>query len=72
MFLEQYSNGAILDEVQRTPKLFSYLQQIIDESNKTVQFILTGSNNFLLQQSIRQSLVGRVRYLTYYLFRYLK
>ena len=62
-FLDQYSNGAILDEVQRTPKLFSYLQQILDESNRTAQFILTGSNNFLLQQSITQSLAGRVGYL---------
>ncbi|WP_240964566.1 ATP-binding protein [Flavivirga algicola] len=62
-FLEQYSDGAILDEVQRTPKLFSYLQQILDESNETAQFILTGSNNFLLQQNITQSLVGRVGYL---------
>ncbi|WP_142784462.1 ATP-binding protein [Changchengzhania lutea] len=63
-FLEHYSNGAILDEVQRTPKLFSYLQQILDESNESAQFILTGSNNFLLQQSMTQSLAGRVGYLT--------
>lgn len=62
-FLEQYSKGAILDEVQRTPKLFSYLQQILDESNETAQFVLTGSNNFLLQQNITQSLAGRVGYL---------
>lgn len=53
----------MLDEVQRTPTLFSYLQQIIDESDQKAQFILTGSNNFLLQQNITQSLAGRVGYL---------
>jgi len=62
-FLGQFSNGAILDEVQRTPELFSYLQQILDEKDGTAQFILTGSNNFLLQQNITQSLAGRVGYL---------
>ncbi len=62
-FLEQFSNGAILDEVQRTPELFSYLQQILDEKEDKAQFILTGSNNFLLQQNITQSLAGRVGYL---------
>lgn len=62
-FLNQFSKGAVLDEVQRTPALFSYLQQMIDESDQKTQFILTGSINFLLQQSITQSLAGRVGYL---------
>ena len=62
-FLEQYPNGAVLDEVQRTPEIFSYLQQILDEKEDTAQFVLTGSNNFLLQQNISQSLAGRVGYL---------
>ena len=62
-FLRTYPNGAILDEVQRTPELFSWLQEILDNSNDKGQFILTGSNNFLLQQSIAQSLAGRVGYL---------
>lgn len=62
-FLAQYKNGAILDEVQRAPHLFSYLQQILDETNKKGLFILTGSNNFLLQQNITQTLAGRVGYL---------
>lgn len=62
-FLSNYSNGAILDEVQRTPDLFSYLQGIIDKQDESGQFILTGSNNFLLQQTITQSLAGRVAYL---------
>src|SRR5271156_2491462 len=42
-FLNQYPDGAIFDEVQRTPEIFSYLQEILDNNNATGQFILTGS-----------------------------
>jgi len=62
-FLSNYPQGAVLDEIQRAPELFSYLQQILDESTTNGLFILTGSNNFLLQESISQSLAGRVGYL---------
>jgi len=62
-FLQSLSNGAILDEVQRTPELFSYLQEMLDNSSEKGLFILTGSNNFLLQENISQSLAGRVAYL---------
>lgn len=61
-FLSQYKNGAILDEAQRAPHLFSYLQQVLDETKKTGLFILTGSNNFLLQSNITQTLSGRIAY----------
>lgn len=63
-FLSGYPDGAILDEVQRVPEIFSYLQQILDDSDKTGSFILTGSNNFLLQENISQSLSGRIGLLT--------
>ncbi|WP_221394547.1 ATP-binding protein [Dyadobacter sp. NIV53] len=59
-FLKRYENGAIFDEVQRTPELFSYLQEVLDQSSVPGRFILTGSNNFLLQQNISQSLAGRI------------
>lgn len=62
-FLGQYPHGAILDEVQRTPEIFSYLQEILDNHKTPGQFILTGSNNFLLQQNIAQSLAGRVAFM---------
>jgi predicted AAA+ superfamily ATPase len=62
-FLTQFASGAIIDEAQRAPELFSYLQQVLDESNEKGRFILTGSNNFLLQESISQSLAGRIAYL---------
>ncbi len=53
-----------MDEVQRVPELFSYLQQILDESPDPGRFILAGSNNFLIQEGIVQTLAGRIAYLT--------
>ena len=58
-FLNQYSDGAILDEIQRAPQLLSYLQQILDQSDEKGRFILTGSNNLQLLESVSQSLAGR-------------
>jgi predicted AAA+ superfamily ATPase len=63
-FLESLLEGAILDEIQRVPQLFSYLQEILDGTNQKGLFILTGSNNFLLQENISQTLAGRISYLT--------
>ena len=57
-FLSNYPAGAVLDEVQRTPDLFSYIQSIVDRE-RDVHFILTGSSNFLLMERISQSLAGR-------------
>ena len=62
-FLSLYRTGAVIDEAQRAPELFSYLQQILDEDDERGKFILIGSNNFLLQESISQSLAGRIAYL---------
>ncbi|WP_293788636.1 ATP-binding protein [uncultured Pedobacter sp.] len=62
-FLKQFKNGAILDEIQKLPHLFSYIQQIVDGNNKPGFFILSGSNNFLMQESISQTLAGRVAYM---------
>jgi len=58
-FLGQFSGKVILDEVQRAPHLFSYIQGIVDERQEAGQFILTGSQNFLLAQHISQTLAGR-------------
>jgi uncharacterized protein len=62
-FLKQYKKGAILDEVQRVPDLFRYLQGELDVTRDRGKFILTGSSNFLLQEQLSQSLAGRVGYL---------
>ncbi|MCH8545890.1 MAG: ATP-binding protein [Cryomorphaceae bacterium] len=59
-FLKQYSEFVILDEVQRVPQLFSYLQTKVDEDMIMGQYILSGSQNFHLMHNITQSLAGRV------------
>ena len=57
-FLANFGDGAVLDEVQRAPDLFSYIQSIVD-SNRNAQFILSGSSNFLLMERVGQTLAGR-------------
>lgn len=54
----QYGHKIVLDEVQRTPDLLSYIQTIVDE-DKEAQFILSGSHNLLMLEQISQSLAGR-------------
>jgi predicted AAA+ superfamily ATPase len=63
-FLRQVADGAILDEVQRVPELFSYLQGVVDADRRMGRFILTGSSQFELIESITQSLAGRASMLT--------
>ncbi|MGE3920093.1 MAG: ATP-binding protein [Gammaproteobacteria bacterium] len=58
-FLETYDEQVIIDEIQHVPHLFSYLQTHVDRQKKTGQFILTGSQQFLLNAKISQSLAGR-------------
>lgn len=58
-FLAQHPTGAIIDEVQRAPQLPSYLQGIIDADPKPGRWILTGSQNLALVESVTQSLAGR-------------
>ncbi len=58
-FLSRFSDGAILDEVQRAPELFSYLQTAVDQDGRMGRFLLTGSQQFGLLSEISQSLAGR-------------
>ena len=61
-FLSAHENehGLILDEFQYVPKILSYLQLDIDAKDRPGYFILTGSQNFLMNEAITQSLAGRV------------
>lgn len=63
-FLGQFPQGAILDEIQRSPILLSYIQGIVDEKAKKGMFILTGSHQLELHEAISQSLAGRTALLT--------
>ena len=56
----QKSKYISIDEAQYVPELFSYIQEIVDENNLAGQFLLSGSQNFLLNEKISQSLAGRV------------
>lgn len=58
-FLANYPDGAILDEIQRVPRLLSYIQLIVDERPLKGMFIITGSHQLELHQAITQSLAGR-------------
>ena len=58
-FLARFPDGAVLDEIQRSPELFSYLQTMVDKDGRMGLFILTGSQQFGLIASISQSLAGR-------------
>jgi len=58
--LASYPDGAVLDEVQRAPQLFSYLQTYVDANLRPGMFVLTGSQQFGLLSGIAQSLAGRV------------
>jgi predicted AAA+ superfamily ATPase len=59
-FLARFPDGAILDEAQRCPDLFSYIQTIVDLDGRTGLYVLTGSQQFGLLSKITQSLAGRV------------
>ncbi len=58
-FLARFPDGAIFDEIQRTPQLLSFIQGIVDKTDKKGMFILTGSHQLAVHEAISQSLAGR-------------
>lgn len=71
-FLQDHGPFIILDEAQRAPELFPYLQEIVDTNSAPAQYILTGSSQFLLMESITQSLAGRIVTFKLYPFTYIE
>lgn len=69
-FLKPLDNRAVFDEIQRAPALLSYLQEPLDQNRSEAQFILTGSHQPLLDQTIAQTLPGRTAVLTLMPFTY--
>jgi predicted AAA+ superfamily ATPase len=59
-FLARFQGGAVFDEAQRWPALFSHLQGLVDTDRAPGRFILTGSQQFGLLAGVTQSLAGRV------------
>jgi predicted AAA+ superfamily ATPase len=63
-FLSAYKNGAVFDEIQRAPQLLSYLQELVDAHKKKAGlFVITGSQNLLLLETITQTLAGRIAFI---------
>ena len=58
-FLRQFPGGAVIDEAQNAPELFSEMQGVVDASRTMGQFVLTGSHNLSLLSRVTQSLAGR-------------
>lgn len=58
-FLQEYREGAVIDEIQNVPDLLSYLQGEVDRDDRPGRFILTGSRQFEMMESVSQSLAGR-------------
>lgn len=58
-FLEQFTTGVVIDEVQRVPELLSFIQVRVDDERLPGEFVLTGSKNLALMDSVTQSLAGR-------------
>ena len=59
-FLKKFSSPVIFDEVQHAPTLLPYIKQIIEEDRQeNGQYLLTGSQNLLLNENISESLAGR-------------
>lgn len=59
-FLQRFARGAVFDEAQRWPDLFSHLQGLVDADRTPGRFVLTGSQQFTLMAGITQSLAGRI------------
>ena len=58
-FLDRFPDGAVLDEIQRAPHLLSYIQGIVDDDGRPGRFVIIGSQNFELLNTVSQSLAGR-------------
>lgn len=65
-FLQEYPSeyGIILDEIQHAPALLSYIQTIVDREKKNGYFVVTGSQNLLVNEAVTQTLAGRIALLT--------
>ena len=57
--MHRYEEGAVFDEVQHVPSLFSFIQVLVDEQHIPGRYVLTGSQHFGLTEQISQSLAGR-------------
>ncbi len=57
-FLARFPDDTVLDEIQHTPDLLSYIQ-VLDDDRRNGRFVLTGSEQFGLTSTISQSLFAQ-------------
>ena len=67
-FFDRYKEGVFIDEAQKVPELFYFLQSIVDKKRTPGRFVLSGSQNYLMHRNITQSLAGRIDLSTLYPF----
>lgn len=67
-FFAEHPCNIIIDEIQKAPQLFSFLQVLVDERQEMGSIIISGSQNFLITETITQSLAGRVVHMPLYPF----
>jgi predicted AAA+ superfamily ATPase len=58
-FLAQFTGPVILDEIQHTPDLLSYIQVSVDDDGRPGRFVLTGSQHLRVMSQVAQTLAGR-------------
>lgn len=63
-FLLLHKAPLIIDEIQKVPELFEYIEGIVDENikegNDKSLYVLTGSQSYQLMKGITESMSGRV------------
>lgn len=57
-------HGAFIDEVQRAPDLMLAIKAVVDRDGRKGQYLVSGSNQPKVGQSVSDSLVGRATYRT--------
>jgi hypothetical protein len=60
LFLKNNRPPLLLDEVQYVPELFPFLNMQVDRNRKYGDFLMTGSQAFVLMKNVSESLAGRV------------
>jgi predicted AAA+ superfamily ATPase len=64
----QNQSKIIIDEIQKFPLLFSYIQEVVDERKIMADFVISGSENLTISEKISQTLPGRVGYVQMFPF----
>lgn len=60
LFFKNNRPPLLLDEIQYVPGLFPYLKMQVDRNRKDGEFLMTGSQAFVLMKNVSESLAGRV------------